>query len=716
MGKRFILVDHSIRDLAGHHYEYAVHVLRAAANAGYQTVLVTNRRFQENGPVPWEVLPLYEFGFWMEDRASPFTALAKRMQQWWFLLRFHFRYSNIGLAWGAATGSDGARPDRPLGSAILLIAVVRIAMFLALAILIVPALLFVLLWTIYAVLRFSIRVLGVLLAGRKPVITNPIGAYISALQEAKKSWRRIPSTVWSKYSHRISAANRGSAVEARQARQFAKDSARLLQSVAPEAGDILFFPTISPRDLGSLAALSKSGGCASQASWHFLFRRNIYIGRKSEYGQQEQALEELRAIFDQVQNSRLANFSYFYTDTAELTEQYERLGLFRFHTLPIPHTHSSSDRILHPRPLRLTYLGDARTEKGFALLPQLIGSLENTCLANGKAHFIVQCNYNIPQGEPKARLARTQLELVPEFVTLYKEPLTSEEYRRLLLSSDLLLLLYDASNYYARSSGILVEALAAGIPVIVPSGCWLARQFQNSYNEHLLSVRSQMTILESHGWQSVPWLGPPRYREEAWLDAKRDKSKTKPPQAPILSADRGDGPHTLLNLPYGATHLLLSVTFTRGCYSGFVEITEINWRGVEGKRRTIRLDVASGEEPAVILAGLQADTYQVLVALRSPADREEAWFADVRMEFLRCPANHSFPKGTVGLIYESESEIPDLINDLVEHYPHYRSTAIEFSKRWREYHNADRLIQEIESNLAMARHENMIQPLAYSVP
>jgi hypothetical protein len=105
----------------------------------------------------------------------------------------------------------------------------------------------------------------------------------------------------------------------------------------------------------------------------------------------------------------------------------------------------------------------------------------------------------------------------------------------------------------------------------------------------------------------------------------------------------------------------------------------------------------------------------VRISLRSSTAGEETWFADVGVEFLRCAAERPFPKGAVGLIYQSESEIPDMIQDLMEHYPHYRSTAIEFSKHWREYHNADRLIREIESKAPTIRNEGVVQRFAQMV-
>ncbi|MFQ5412007.1 MAG: hypothetical protein ACE5EC_06905, partial [Phycisphaerae bacterium] len=52
---RFILIDHSIKGFGGHHYEYAVHVLQAARDLGFEPVLVVNRAFQSEpgSEAPW---------------------------------------------------------------------------------------------------------------------------------------------------------------------------------------------------------------------------------------------------------------------------------------------------------------------------------------------------------------------------------------------------------------------------------------------------------------------------------------------------------------------------------------------------------------------------------------------------------------------------------------------------------------------------------------
>jgi hypothetical protein len=35
---------------------------------------------------------------------------------------------------------------------------------------------------------------------------------------------------------------------------------------------------------------------------------------------------------------------------------------------------------------------------------------------------------------------------------------------------------YDARHYFSRCSGVLIEALGAGIPVIAPANCWMGAQ------------------------------------------------------------------------------------------------------------------------------------------------------------------------------------------------------------------------------------------------
>ena len=58
---RFVLVDHSVQRSGGHHLEYAINILRAAEEAGFQPILVTNNWFRDDGSIPreWTVASRY---------------------------------------------------------------------------------------------------------------------------------------------------------------------------------------------------------------------------------------------------------------------------------------------------------------------------------------------------------------------------------------------------------------------------------------------------------------------------------------------------------------------------------------------------------------------------------------------------------------------------------------------------------------------------------
>lgn len=66
---RFVLIDHSLVDFSGHHFEYAQAVLNAAAEAGYEPVLAANRAFNVLPDSPWAIHPVYKYGVWFHQGA-----------------------------------------------------------------------------------------------------------------------------------------------------------------------------------------------------------------------------------------------------------------------------------------------------------------------------------------------------------------------------------------------------------------------------------------------------------------------------------------------------------------------------------------------------------------------------------------------------------------------------------------------------------------------
>lgn len=180
---------------------------------------------------------------------------------------------------------------------------------------------------------------------------------------------------------------------------------------------------------------------------------------------------------------RLCRKLGFLSDTEPLARSFTRLFGHAFTVMPIPFRTDLLEGEPAGRgdggsaPLTIGYFGDARPEKGFSLLPPMLSRLWPTAIRSGKARFLVQSHFNTPGGEPGMLQARNQLlQFAAPQVELTMAPLATADYYRRLQACDAILIPYDPDGYAERSSGILVEALVAGKPVIVPQGSWMAGQ------------------------------------------------------------------------------------------------------------------------------------------------------------------------------------------------------------------------------------------------
>jgi glycosyltransferase involved in cell wall biosynthesis len=170
-----------------------------------------------------------------------------------------------------------------------------------------------------------------------------------------------------------------------------------------------------------------------------------------------------------------------YADTEDLACQYAGLtpGV-TVGVVPIPHCLPPGEHDDDRRaegPIRIVYLGDARDEKGFQLIPDAVQAVAERFFADGRARFVLQANIGAAGDGPLLAAARDRLVAYPQIhVQLITEQLSISAFHDLLWSADIVLLPYDRHAYRWRSSGILVQALTAGRVVVVPAGTWMAAQ------------------------------------------------------------------------------------------------------------------------------------------------------------------------------------------------------------------------------------------------
>jgi hypothetical protein len=269
----------------------------------------------------------------------------------------------------------------------------------------------------------------------------------------------------------------------------------LFDRVHPRAGDQLFLATTSELVLAGLALAARRDARIAAVDWHGMFHFNNFIGRPVDYAAQSCRRRRLTRVLADAQAALGPDRLHAYATTAELAGELSSLGVVQVRELGYPIDDALRTCGRHERragPLRITFAGDARLEKGFQHLPAIVDAvLADTELAP-RVQFVIQANFafrlpcrrrNLPIVAAREALERH----APEKVQLLREPLDEAAYRRLILDADLFVLPYDARHYYARCSGVLVEALSAGIPVVASADCWMATQISQSIDSWKLS-------------------------------------------------------------------------------------------------------------------------------------------------------------------------------------------------------------------------------------
>lgn len=129
--------------------------------------------------------------------------------------------------------------------------------------------------------------------------------------------------------------------------------------------------------------------------------------------------------------------------------------------------------------LNISYLGDARLEKGFFNLPNLINK------AGNNFNFLIQANSN---GFDNLKYNETIKKLLKfKNIKLIFNELSEQKYLQYLRNSDIILLPYLKDNYKFRTSGIFFETIFANKISIVSKNTWMSSFYEkNKYLKKLI--------------------------------------------------------------------------------------------------------------------------------------------------------------------------------------------------------------------------------------
>ena len=264
---------------------------------------------------------------------------------------------------------------------------------------------------------------------------------------------------------------------------FKNDLSKILALTKATPSDFVFLPTAHGRELLAISQICEESTFAPRFGLEFRHALDfplliLPLGEEHAYAAQH------RFYFERIKEKGLSNRIRLFTDTKELAEDYSKFSGLPFDVLPIPFrqdflkNHEVIPPISHEK-LRIVYIGDPREEKGFHWLPFLIDFLALDYLKTNKVVLEIQASVHPVNSELKCINALEILKSYPkEWIKFHGSngPLNPESYYQLLSAAHVIICPYDKLTYHSRSSGTLTEAIAAGVPTIVPADTWLSNQ------------------------------------------------------------------------------------------------------------------------------------------------------------------------------------------------------------------------------------------------
>ena len=258
------------------------------------------------------------------------------------------------------------------------------------------------------------------------------------------------------------------------ARRFARDLDRV---VTPLSGPdtLVLAATANHRHYGALARWTLGMSRAASPALAVMLRFSEFDAQKGRWRRTATLTKRGLAALARAARTRRVGL---FTDSERLASEYNELAPLPIRVIPAPFlvpdglVAATMERSA-PATLRFGFFGQARAEKGFGTL---VASIEDIA-ARGELAGIslsVKCYVRAGYGgqahgdlERLRELGLSELRLLPGM-------LGSDAYHREFGTCDAVLLPYAPERYRARTSGVFVDALACGMPVVTTAGSWMS--------------------------------------------------------------------------------------------------------------------------------------------------------------------------------------------------------------------------------------------------
>jgi hypothetical protein len=525
---------------------------------------------------------------------------------------------------------------------------------------------------------------------------------MAAAQTAAES-----SSFASRCRHRIDHWRYGRRYE-RLTRSYRKAMDAIWSGCRPTRGDHVFVATAMPSDIAGLADWAGRNRSASEVDWHLQFHFPLvdaatwYAHRSREFGD---LLLDTPGMLADLLRALPRNRVHLYATTRSLADQFEHCLGEPFQTLPIPINPKLAAlraRATAGEPLRAICAGQPRSEKGADHWSKIVGALTTDYFATGRLQLALQAQSLDDLPEPLGRLAAELAAPIEDGrtrvpVDLAGWPLAPADYLEFLAGSDIGLLMYDPLAYHARISGVLVDLLGGGVPVVVPAGCALADQIAEPIYAHQQKLREQFPVVANLSAAQLDWKVAVENRAQHGIAIGVDTPSATVPAAVAETA-----------VPAHASHLLLLLD--RDAPNAWNRYASVNveQRDAEGQPCQRRRDIVGPRDSGArmtVLVPIESQSRRVEIRLQTAFGHEP--FVLRRMEccFLAAPDASLPAQGAVGRVASDPAQAAECLRDIVDHYDHYEKTARTFAAGWAAVHTANQVLCDLTSRAARAPAE-----------
>jgi len=461
--RRVIIIDPSLRDNIGHHIEYDRAISRAASARDLETVVLAHKEVGKSVDDFPSALPVYSSDMWRIFRVPPdrdvlikrlpFIVLSSpahaigfavrmvlKLRRW---LRALFRRQQTYTAPRQPTGKAAQSDSRQS---------VALSTQGPLSQLLPPIIL-----QPRNALDALKRARGPIAYFRRLVLiaTPPavLGITLGGWQLATRALENFAPPPWLLL---LFFRNPTFYLETRKA----------LARLQPAMEDAIFCHMVNRDNLLELCYLALKGSSRSGGRLVLLLRYPpAYYAAESLFG--KLAFRALERAYEKGV-LRLA------TDSSRLAKEFAEYCYVPPEIFPIPHTAATEterdvQNVAGKRTIRFASLGNARAEKGILEILAATRMLPRT-IEDQNVEFLLQVND--PDAQCRSEIFRFRQD-APSNVTFIDRALSSDEYRRALESVDVVLAPYWRDIYQSRTSGIFLEAVAAGKPVVATKDTWM---------------------------------------------------------------------------------------------------------------------------------------------------------------------------------------------------------------------------------------------------